>query len=78
MSAVDIDVYRGKSTVSVMRLSRGAAVSSFEISYNGQELKELIKRVKLLPGETKVVIEFIGKYYEPIANISITRVYLFP
>ncbi|MCX4279658.1 IS110 family transposase, partial [Muribaculum sp.] len=36
--------------------------------HNGQELSELVERVKLLPGETKVVMEYTGTYYEPIAN----------
>lgn len=40
----------------------------FEVSHNAEELKELVERLKLLSGETKVVMEYTGAYYEPIAN----------
>lgn len=40
----------------------------FEVSHDGQALSELVERVKRLPGETKVVMEYTGTYYEPIAN----------
>lgn len=68
MNAVGIDVSKGKSTVAVMKPLGVVVASPFEVSHNGQELKELVERVKLLPGETKVVMEYTGTYYEPIAN----------
>jgi len=68
MNAVGIDVSKGKSTVAIMQPFGVVAASPFEVSHNGQELKELVERVKLLPGETKVVMEYTGTYYEPIAN----------
>ena len=68
MNAVGIDVSKGKSTVAIMQPFGVVAASPFEVSHNGQELKELVERVKLLPGETKVVMEYTGNYYEPIAQ----------
>ena len=68
MNAVGIDVSKGKSTVAVMQPFGVVVASPFEISHNGQELKELVERLKLLPGETKVVMEYTGNYYEPIAR----------
>lgn len=50
MNAVDIDVSKGKSTVTVMQPFGVATASPFEVSHNGQELTKLAKRVKLLPG----------------------------
>ena len=51
-----------------MQLFGVVVASPFEISHNGQELKALVERLKLLPGETKVVMEYTGNYYEPIAR----------
>ena len=68
MNAVGIDVSKGKSTVAIMQPFGVVVASPFEVSHNGQELKELVERLKLLPGETKVVMEYTGNYYEPIAQ----------
>ncbi len=68
MNAVGIDVSKGKSTVSIMQPLGVVVASPFEVSHNGQELRELVERLKLLPGETKVVMEYTGNYYEPIAQ----------
>jgi len=68
MNAVGIDVSKGKSTVAIMQPFGVVAASPFEVSHNGQELKELVERVKRLPGETRVVMEYTGNYYEPIAQ----------
>lgn len=57
-----------KSTVAIMQPFGVVAASAFEVSHNGQALSELVERVKRLPGETKVVIEYTGNYYEPIAR----------
>lgn len=68
MNAVGIDVSKGKSTVAVMQPFGVVAASPFEVSHNGQELRELVERLKRLPGETKVVMEYTWNYYEPIAK----------
>ncbi len=68
MNAVGIDVSKGKSMVAIVQHFGVVVAEPFEVSHNGQELSELVERVKLLPGETKVVMEYTGAYYEPIAN----------
>ena len=68
MNAVGIDVSKGKSMVAIMKPFGVVVASPFEVSHNGQELKELVERLKLLPDETKVVMEYTGNYYEPIAR----------
>ena len=68
MNAVGIDVSKGKSMVVIVQPFGVVVAEPFEVSHNGQELKELAERLKLLPGETKVVMEYTGAYYEPIAN----------
>ncbi len=68
MNAVGIDVSKGKSTVAIVQPFGVVIAEPFEVTHNAQELKELVERLKLLSGETKVVMEYTGNYYEPIAN----------
>ena len=68
MNAVGIDVSKGKSTVAILRPFGEIVAEPFDVAHNDQELKELVERLKLLIGETKVVMEYTGNYYEPIAR----------
>lgn len=68
MNAVGIDVSKGKSTVAVLRPFVEIVAEPFDVIHNDVDLKNLIKRIKSLSGETKVVMEYTGVYYEPIAN----------
>lgn len=67
MNAVGIDVSKGKSTVAVLRPFGEIVAEPFDVIHNDVDLKNLIKRIKSLSGETKVVMEYTGVYYEPIA-----------
>ena len=42
--------------------------SPFDVAHTGSDLKKLADFIKKLPGETKVVMEATGNYYEPIAR----------
>lgn len=68
MNAVGIDVSKGKSTVAVLRPFGEIVAEPFDVIHNDNDLNNLIKRIKSLSGETKVVMEYTGKYFEPIAN----------
>ncbi len=68
MNAVGIDVSKGKSTVAILRPFGEIVAEPFDVTHNDQELKELVERLKLLIGETKVVMEYTGTYFEPIAR----------
>lgn len=68
MNAVGIDVSKGKSMVAIVQPFGVVVAEPFEVSHNAEELSELVERVKLLGGETRVVMEYTGTYYEPIAN----------
>ena len=68
MNAVGIDVSKGKSTVAVMQPFGVVVASPYEVSHTESELKELARFLKSLPGETKVLMEYTGHYYEPIAR----------
>lgn len=69
MNAVGIDVSKGKSTVCIMRPFGEVVASPFEVIHTGSELSALAKRLKSLRGETKIVMEATGRYYEPIACV---------
>jgi transposase len=68
MNAVGIDVSKGKSTVAVLRPFGEVVASPFDVAHTGSDLKKLADFIKKLPGETKVVMEATGNYYEPIAR----------
>lgn len=68
MNAVGIDVSKGKSTVAVLRPFGEVAVSPFDVIHNDSDLKRLVDLIKALPGESKVVMEYTGSYFEPIAQ----------
>lgn len=68
MNAVGIDVSKGKSTVAVLRPFGEVAVSPFDVIHNDNDLNRLAELIKALPGESKVVMEYTGTYFEPIAQ----------
>ncbi len=67
-NAVGIDVSKGKSTIAVMRPFGEVIRKPFEIHHSSSELKELADSLKSLEGETRIVMEYTGKYYQPIAR----------
>lgn len=68
MNAVSIDVSKGKSTVAVLRPFGEVVASPFDVIHNDSDLKQLVELIKGLPGESKVVMEYTGTYFEPIAQ----------
>ena len=67
MNAVGIDVSKGKSMVAILRPAGEVIASPFEVAHRPKELSELVTLLKSLDGETKVVMEYTGNYYLPIA-----------
>ena len=67
MNAVGIDVSKGKSMIAIMRPFGEVVASPFEVGHTESELEELARFLKSLPGETRVLMEYTGRYYEPIA-----------
>lgn len=68
MNAVGIDVSKGKSMIAVMQPFGVVVASPYEVNHTESELKELARFLKSLPGETRVLMEYTGHYYEPIAR----------
>ena len=68
MNAVGIDVSKGKSMVAVRRPFNETVAKPFEVRHTGSELKQLADYLKSLDGETRVIMEHTGRYYEPVAQ----------
>lgn len=68
MNAVGIDVSKGKSTIAVIQPFGVVLAEPFDVLHTDSDLKKLVDFIKSLSGETKVVMEYTGTYYEPIAN----------
>ena len=68
MNAVGIDVSKGKSTVAVIQPFGVVIAEPFDVFHTDSSLKELVRFIKSLSGETKVLMEYTGTYYEPVAN----------
>ena len=69
MNAVGIDVFKGKSTVAIMRPFGEVVAEPFEVLHTDTELRKLACFLEKLPGETKIVMEYTGNYWQPIANV---------
>lgn len=68
MNAVGIDVSKRKSTVAILRPGGKAVVKPFDVHHLSADFQSLINRVKELDGETRIVMECTGRYYEPVAR----------
>ena len=68
MNAVGIDVSKGKSTVAIMQPFGVVVASPYDVPHTDSDLKVLAAFIKKLPGETRVVMEYTGTYFEPIAR----------
>jgi len=69
MNAVGIDVSKGKSMVAVLRPLGVVVAKPFEVGHTAAELGKLAGFLKSLDGETKVIMEHTGRYYEPVAQV---------
>lgn len=68
MNAVGIDISKGKSTVAILRPQGIVVASPYDVPHTDSSLKELVKTIKKMKGETRVVMEATGNYYETIAR----------
>ena len=67
MNAVGIDVSKGKSMVAILRPMGEVVRGPFEVSHDCGTLENLAYDLKGLEGETRAIMEYTGRYYEPIA-----------
>jgi transposase len=69
MNAVGIDISKGKSMVAVARPFGEVVVTPYEVRHTVGELRELARSLQSLNGETRVVLEHTGRYYEPVVRM---------
>ena len=67
-NAAGVDISKGKSMVSVLRPFGEVVAKPFAVGHTGSELRQLADYLKSLDGETRVVMEHTGRYYEPVAQ----------
>ena len=68
MNAAGIDVSSRKSTVAVLRPFGEVVRLPFDVAHDTAGLASLAEQLKALDGETRVVLEHTGRYYEPVAK----------
>ena len=68
MNAVGIDVSKGKSMVAIMRPLGEVVTLPFEVTHTVDGLKGLVSHIQALNGDTRVVMEYTGTYYQPVAQ----------
>jgi len=68
MNAVGIDVSKGKSMVAILRPMGELVRKPFEVSHDYATLEALAYYLKGLDGETRAILEYTGRYYEPVAR----------
>lgn len=68
MNAVGIDVSKGKSMVAVARPLGEIIAKPFEVIHSAACINSLIAYLNTLDGNTRIVMEHTGRYYEPMAQ----------
>lgn len=66
MNAVGIDVSKGKSMVAALAHGGKILARPFEVLHTKSGIKELVSFVRTLDGDTRIVMEHTGRYYEPM------------
>lgn len=65
-TAVGIDVSKGKSVVAAMRPFGEAAMPPREFLHTSEDLSALTQSLRLIDGNTRVILEATGRYHEPV------------
>lgn len=68
MNAVGIDVSKGKSMVAILRPYGEVVCPPFEILHTTNDINSLVELIKSVDGESRIVMEHTGRYYEPLAH----------
>ncbi|MGM0110186.1 IS110 family transposase [Enterococcus sp. DIV0187] len=68
MNAVGIDVAKGKSVVSILRPFGEVISSPFELCHTSRAVDDFIHSLSKLEGEVRIVMEYTGRYHEPVAH----------
>ena len=69
LTAVGIDVSKGKSTVAIRRPGGEVVLKSFNVNHTTSELNALIETLSRIKGNVRIVIEHTGMYWRPVAHV---------
>lgn len=67
ITAVVIDVSKGKSTVAVRRPGGEVVLMPFQVNHDAAGLSGLVRTLRGVSGEIRIVMEHTGMYWRPIA-----------
>lgn len=67
ITAVGIDVSKGKSTVAVCRPGGEVVLTPFQVNHDAAGLSSLVKTLRDVGGNIRIVMEYTGMYWRPIA-----------
>ncbi len=76
INAVGIDISKGKSMIAVARLLGEIVSKPFEIHHISDGVAVLAKYLHTLDGDTRIVMEHTGRYYETMI-LQLADVYFF-
>ena len=68
-NSAGIDISKGKCMVAVMRPFDEVVAKPYEVTFTMSELGKLADFLTSLDGETRVVMEYTGSYYLPVARV---------
>ena len=66
MISVGIDISKEKSMVCILRPYGEVIASPYEIAHTEEDLKILVKKIRSLKGEVRVIMEATGTYHLPV------------
>lgn len=67
ITAVGIDVSKDKSMVAVRRPGGEVVLMPFQVEHTVEDIQVLVKTLKSVGGDIRVVMEHTGMYWRPIA-----------
>ena len=69
ITAVGIDVSKGKSTVAARRPGGEVILKPFNVHHTASELDVLVETIQSIGGNIRIVMEHTGMYWRPIARV---------
>ena len=69
ITAVGIDVSKGKSTIAIRRPGGEIVRKPFTVKHDQPGLQQLIQLLHEVGGEIRIVMEHTGMYWRPIASV---------
>lgn len=68
MNAVGIDISKGQSIVAILRPYGEIVSSPFKVLHTQAGISSLVEQIKSIDGESRIVMEHTGRYYEPLVR----------